>query len=368
MRQWVKLGTVLLVVLTLSGCASVLADKILSPGSVRVPADEETRLKVLLGAHELTVTNDELFDVSCWWVPAQSFDIDMHVRLLEADDAVREVFVDFDVAQATDRQPAKPAIGTVVIAHGLTLNKTSLYPWIALLADAGFDVMALDLPAHGDSEGAYVTYGIDEALAINAATYWFDPELPILGLGISLGATSMVRAAAEWDGFDAVVGLAPFNDARDVIPNFRQYAPAWSRRLVTNVALTKAIKKAERKGGFLFDDTVLSGRLTNYATPTLLLHGQHDELVPWQQSEAIKDASSSVTLVLVDENVPHHVFPAMLPQRCREVLGWLEATLSQSGLLAACERIAVNDTHKLLDAIMDARMPDAESPSLSLNP
>lgn len=63
------------------------------------------------------------------------------------------------------------------------------------LQRAGYAVMLIDLPAHGESSGDRITFGLREAEGVKAALGFLRRELPgerIGVIGVSLGAASLV--------------------------------------------------------------------------------------------------------------------------------------------------------------------------------
>src|SRR5450631_4103424 len=87
----------------------------------------------------------------------------------------------------------------IVLVHGTGSDRSSLLPETRILAQAGFGVLALDLPGQGASEG-HTLWGVPERHAISAAVVWLggredvDPAR-IGGFGLSMGAYVLTQAA-----------------------------------------------------------------------------------------------------------------------------------------------------------------------------
>jgi dipeptidyl aminopeptidase/acylaminoacyl peptidase len=97
----------------------------------------------------------------------------------------------------------------VVLSHGTAADRSSLLEEIRVLADAGFGVLALDLPGQGASEGK-TSWGVPEQRAISAAVTWLTlrPEVSpsrIGGFGFSMGAYVLAQAAVADARLRAVV-------------------------------------------------------------------------------------------------------------------------------------------------------------------
>jgi fermentation-respiration switch protein FrsA (DUF1100 family) len=88
----------------------------------------------------------------------------------------------------------------IILVHGTGAERSSLLFETGFLAQAGFGVLALDLPGQGASEGR-TRWGVPERHAISAAVDWLrargevDPER-IGGFGFSMGAYVLTQAAA----------------------------------------------------------------------------------------------------------------------------------------------------------------------------
>lgn len=101
----------------------------------------------------------------------------------------------------------------VIAAHPLKGNRASLLPQGAVLAEAGYGVLLLDLRAHGASEGQATSFDgtdVEAAAAYIATRADVDPGR-IGALGLSLGACAALQAAARTPQIKAVVadGASP---------------------------------------------------------------------------------------------------------------------------------------------------------------
>ena len=169
----------------------------------------------------------------------------------------------------------------VVLAHGFAANRRK--PAYALLADAlttRCAVLTLDLRGHGDSSGT-CSLGDREAEDVHAAvTVARARATAVVALGVSMGATAVLHAAATGTGVDAVVVMsAPAWLGRtDTLPMARldrMWREPWRRhafRAVTGVRL--ASTRAWRGMPHPVD---LAAAIT---APLLIVHGEDDRYFP----------------------------------------------------------------------------------------
>lgn len=115
----------------------------------------------------------------------------------------------------------------IILAHGLSSCRACEFggrfvEFAAHLRAAGFNVLMIDLRAHGESEGEHVTFGLQEKGDILGALNWLHSRgfQEIGALGVSLGAASIVAAAIDPHGgqdLHALVLDSCFNTLPDLL-------------------------------------------------------------------------------------------------------------------------------------------------------
>ncbi|MGZ8184758.1 MAG: alpha/beta hydrolase [Methylobacter sp.] len=89
----------------------------------------------------------------------------------------------------------KTGLGAVLLLHGVRADRREMIGRAKFLNRLGYSVFLIDLPAHGESSGARITYGFCEAEGVNVALSYLSREFPsekIGVIGVSLGAASLV--------------------------------------------------------------------------------------------------------------------------------------------------------------------------------
>jgi alpha-beta hydrolase superfamily lysophospholipase len=101
----------------------------------------------------------------------------------------------------------RPGAGAVLLLHGVRANRGEMVSRARFLARAGYTVLLIDLPAHGESGGERITFGAREKDGVKAALTWLRAQAPgerIGAIGVSLGAAALVLAHPA-PALDAVV-------------------------------------------------------------------------------------------------------------------------------------------------------------------
>lgn len=115
---------------------------------------------------------------------------------------------------------AGAARGTVILAHGRDGNRSSMVSRARFLVTHGYNAFPIDLRAHGESGGRYMTPGALEALdilgALDAAKMR-GARGPFVALGHSSGAVASLQAAARSPGIAAVIADGAFMSVDQVL-------------------------------------------------------------------------------------------------------------------------------------------------------
>jgi len=167
------------------------------------------------------------------------------------------------------RCPAQGARrGAIIYLHGIADNRTSSHGVIRRFAPQGFDVVAYDSRAHGDSEGAACTYGFFEKRDLHRIVDTLASQ-PIVLIGTSLGAAVALQEAADDPRVSAIVAAEAFSDLRTVAT---ERAPF----VFTSTLIERAFRLAERQGNFNVDAVSPVSAAARIHVPVLLIHGAAD--------------------------------------------------------------------------------------------
>jgi uncharacterized protein len=179
-------------------------------------------------------------------------------------------------------QPSGIRRGTLVYLHGIADTRTSAAGVIERFVARGFEVIAYDSRAHGESGGDACTYGYFEKADLSRVLDTVGRG-PVVLIGTSLGAAVALQAAANDVRVSAIVAADIFSDLRTVAT---ERAPFF----FTHGILAQAFDLAEQEGDFTVDAVSPRDAAARVTAPVLLIHGAADTETPPDHSRRVFDA------------------------------------------------------------------------------
>jgi uncharacterized protein len=91
----------------------------------------------------------------------------------------------------------KPGCGAVLLVHGVRADRRDMIGRALYLHTLGYTVLLIDLPAHGESSGTHITYGLEEARGVEAALDYLTRESAREHtgvIGVSMGGAALLFA------------------------------------------------------------------------------------------------------------------------------------------------------------------------------
>lgn len=227
--------------------------------------------------------------------------------------------------------PAQPveASKTVVILHGQNANRADGYikllPLTADLVRSGYNVLGYDSRGHGQSEGAYRTFGDKERHDLKGAIDFLeargDPGRWVGVIGFSLGAGTAMMTAPEEPRIRAVVADSGYADigelVQDALPGQSGLPPVFTPVVIQVAKLFVGDVDAVKPERVI-------GRIA--PRPMLIVHGAVDDTVPLTHAYRLARAYPEAELWVLD-GVNHVAAYANQP---REYLRRVLATFARA--------------------------------------
>lgn len=231
--------------------------------------------------------------------------------------------------------PGEHPKGTILLLHGVRMDKRASVPVALALCDAGYRALLVDLPGHGESAGRYLTYGPGEARDVSAmldALAESGLRLgPVGAYGFSYGAAVAIDLASRDPRVRGVVAVSPFASLREVVRDYRRKYLPEAVRFVPDRWFQQAVDDAAWFVGFDPDVSAPVSAIGTSLAPTLLIHGDADTQVPLRHSQALMRAAAGRAKLLVLHGASHDSMPVDTTHRVRnEAVAWFDARLRQA--------------------------------------
>jgi pimeloyl-ACP methyl ester carboxylesterase len=167
----------------------------------------------------------------------------------------------------------------VVFLHGYADAKVGSIAWGPVWHSLGFNILAVDLRAHGESGGQYSTAGFFERHEINemldrVRTVRPDETSELVLFGLSMGAAIALAMAALRNDLTAVVIDSPFADYRTAL---RKHIDRLG--LPSGVTAGLAIRLAQWISGANFSAVAPLKLLPDVPCPILLIRGEMEDAI-----------------------------------------------------------------------------------------
>lgn len=209
--------------------------------------------------------------------------------------------------------------GTVIYLHGVADNRASGTGVMEKFLNHGFDVLAYDSRAHGESGGKNCTYGYFEKEDLHKILNTLRPG-PVVLIGSSLGGAVALQLAAVDKRISAVVAAETFSDLRVVVA---ERAPFF----FTSGAVSRSILKAETEAGFRIDDVSPANAAKSIVVPVLIIHGAADVDTPPDHAKRIFAALSGRKRLIIVPGAQHNK-SLKGGEVWREIEGWIDSVIS----------------------------------------
>jgi alpha-beta hydrolase superfamily lysophospholipase len=208
--------------------------------------------------------------------------------------------------------------GTIVWLHGVADNHGSAAGLVDRFVPRGFDLVAYDSRAHGDSGGEVCTYGFYEKDDLARVVDTIEPG-PIVLIGDSLGGAVALQEAAQDPRITAVVAAETFSDLRSVAT---ERAP----RVFTPGVIRRAFQRAAKEGHFDIDAVSPVRAAAGIHVPVLLIHGDADVDTRPDHSRRIFAALTGPKRLILVPGGTHN--SSLRPDVWREIDQWIDGVVS----------------------------------------
>ena len=272
LREWLTFASVL------------IATGLLSAGTL-----------ILLMARTLLRPN-RMTDAKAVWVLKRLSPGDLRLEFADLTFQVRDELTGRPLKIAAWYIPAGggvTATRTILLIHGYADAKVGAIAWAPTLHALGWNILAIDLRAHGHSDGTLSTAGYwerhDVTQVINQFRTMRPRETEVFAIfGVSLGAAVGAATAAMRDDIDALLLESPFADYRLAVAahgRMRGLPGGWMR--------DAAIRLAEWQSGADFRAVRPRDLIPRLACPVMIIHAGQDPFIPPEDADDMAESIKS---------------------------------------------------------------------------
>lgn len=172
---------------------------------------------------------------------------------------------------------------TVWLIHGWESRGSTFYKLIPKLVEQGYQVIAWDGPAHGDSPGKYSSVP-ENARALVEDINQGLVEKPVAFVGHSFGGATIAVVAKLYDTPQKIILASAPTQIKNVFTNFAKLIKLSPK--VTD----KFIKQAEQQTGYNMQEVSLTDNDLSLKSDVLVIHDKDDDVIPYADFEALKKA------------------------------------------------------------------------------
>jgi uncharacterized protein len=201
--------------------------------------------------------------------------------------------------------PSPPNTHSVLLLHGITGNRAGMTGAARLFLEAGYRTLAVDLRAHGESDGEFGTSSARDADDVRRWIAWLRTGAPdgcVYAFGGSLGAGFAVQAA-DAPGLCGVVAVSLFASLRETTFDRigqQLHTGPWVGRTLLRPGVEFGFLYARLRYGLDLGGASAVAAATRPGAPILLIHGTDDDNTPVRHAQMIHAANRArVSLWLV---------------------------------------------------------------------
>ena len=218
--------------------------------------------------------------------------------------------------------PGRPGMGAVLLLHGVRSDRSQMLGRARFLSRLGHAALLIDLPAHGESGGDHITFGLRESRGVTAALAYLAQRLPaekIGVIGVSLGAASTVMSQASPPPA-AIVLESMYPTLADAVAHRLDLHLGAGGHWLAPLLLWQLPLRL----GFSADDLRPIDKLASLHAPLLIASGARDQHTPRAETERLFQAAVEPKELWIVDGAAHvdlHAFgPAAYEARIEPFL------------------------------------------------
>lgn len=225
-----------------------------------------------------------------------------------------DVYIMFDSLRLHGKLFKNPGTKYALVCHGYTSKAKHMVGFVNKFYSLGYNVLAVDARAHGDSEGTKIGMGwVERFDVIEWIKYIIslEPDAQIILHGVSMGASTVLMASGEElsKNVKAIIADCGYTSEWD---EFRQEADVLHIPWFPVLNASSAISKV--RDGYDFKQASAVEQVKKSHIPTLFIHGSKDELVPYGMLNELYSAANCEKEILTIQGAGHALSSSVAPE------------------------------------------------------
>ena len=201
-----------------------------------------------------------------------------------------------------------------LVCHGYTSKAKHMAGFVNKFHSLGYNVLAVDARAHGDSEGTKIGMGwVERFDVIEWIKYIIslEPDAQIILHGVSMGASTVLMASGEElpKNVKAIIADCGYTSEWD---EFKQEADVLHIPWFPVLNASSAISKV--RDGYDFKQASAVEQVKKSHIPTLFIQGSKDELVPYGMLNELYSAANCEKEILTIQGAGHALSSSVAPE------------------------------------------------------
>lgn len=195
--------------------------------------------------------------------------------------------------------------GVAILCHGITWNLVGSIKYLNLFYDLGLSVILYDHRNHGMSGGKYTGFGAFEVDDLNQVIHFAKSKLGedtwIVTHGESMGAAVVLQQLATAQKVDACIADCGFSDLETLLAYRLKESYPWLKLPV--ISLVRPFIRLKGKYDIRSISPIKASRESE--TPVFWIHGEADDYIPHEMSEAMYASKSGAKKLLIVPEARH---------------------------------------------------------------
>lgn len=170
------------------------------------------------------------------------------------------------------------AKGTIILLHGIRSNKNHFNNLSNFLSKNGYNSVALDLRAHGESEGQFCSFGVHEKKDVQKLIDYLSQNEKLEHFGIwgqSLGGAISLQAMGIDERIEFGIVESTFSDFKTIVNDYFDLHAGFSFTPFSNYLINRTGSIAK----FDPDDAKPIKYCESILQPILVVHGNNDKRI-----------------------------------------------------------------------------------------